>query len=515
MKKLNLSFKKAYLIYVIVLVVAMIAALMYVNSLLHKCEEMRPEKCVEAAIEQLAKDAKDESFFTKYSLAEIEKGEYEKEIDVKKRYLELFASDDLTISVVNGKGEEDTAYYNIKKDGRPIAEVKLKAMGPSETKLIVLNYREWQLEEITPIFEKIDYSITLPQDFSVSANGIALDSKDGKVGTGKKITYTVPAVYLQPTFEIKDQNGTAVNYTVDNKKVLAEFYDYIITLPETIEVKVNGSVLKGTPQDNNLVSYNVRALEKPEVIITDTYGNSFNYDGKTQIPLTHMTILADSGYTVKIEGNDIAKDAVTQSVLKEYEQLKDYVKDLPKVSKFNVAILKKEADVQIIDKDGKTVSYEAGLESYDFTESQGTLDKVPSEVASEIDVLKTAQYWSMFLTKDKKFSDMTPYLIKGSYQYDVAKKFAYGVDITFTSAHTLANPAFTEESVTNFKWISDNCFSVDVHFIKHMILTRNGTRVDDETNDRFYFVKWDDTEDGVNNPTWKIASMREIVENEN
>ena len=296
---------------------------------------------------------------------------------------------------------------------------------------------------------------------------------------------------------------------------MAEFYDYIITLPETIEVKVNGSVLKGTPQDNNLVSYNVRALEKPEVIITDTYGNSFNYDGKTQIPLTHMTILADSGYTVKIEGNDIAKDAVTQSVLKEYEQLKDYVKDLPKVSKFNVAILKKEADVQIIDKDGKTVSYEAGLESYDFTESQGTLDKVPSEVASEIDVLKTAQYWSMFLTKDKKFSDMTPYLIKGSYQYDVAKKFAYGVDITFTSAHTLANPAFTEESVTNFKWISDNCFSVDVHFIKHMILTRNGTRVDDETNDRFYFVKWDDTEDGVNNPTWKIASMREIVENEN
>ena len=47
-----------------------------------------------------------------------------------------------------------------------------------------------------------------------------------------------------------------------------------------------------------------------------------------------------------------------------------------------------------------------------------------------------------------------------------------------------------------------------------MILTRNGTRVDDETNDRFYFVKWDDTDDGIDNPTWKIASMREIVNNE-
>ena len=514
MKKLNLSFKKVYLIFVGVLAVAMVFALLHVRNLLNQYEDMRPERCVEAAIEQLTNDAKDESFFTKYGLTEAVKEKYEEQIDVEKAYLELFAADDLTISVVNGKGDEDVAYYNIKKDGRPIAEVKLKANGPSVTKLIVLNYREWQLEEITPLFEKVDYTITVPQDFSVSANGIALKSEDGKVGTGKRITYTVASVYLQPTFEIKDQNGTTVKYTVDNKKVLAEYYDYTLTLPETLVVRVNGDVLKGTPQDDNLVSYNVRAIEKPEVVISDSYGNTFNYDGKTEIPLTHMTILADSKYTVKVEGGDLAKDAVTESVLKEYEQLKDYVKNMPKVSKFNVAVLVKEADVQIFDENGNEVSYEAGKTSYDFTVSQGTLDKVPDEVAAEIDVLKTAQSWSMFLTKDKKFSDITKYLINGSYQYDVAKKFAYGVDITFTSAHTLANPAFTEESVTNFKWISENCFSVDVHFIKHMILTRSNTPVDDETNDTFYFVKWDDTDDGIDNPTWKIASMREIVNNE-
>ena len=356
MKKFNLSFKKAYLIYVGVLVVGMIVAIMNVNSMLHKYEEMRPERCVEAAIEQLAKDAKDDSFFTKYGLAETEKSEYEKQVDVKKGYLELFASDDLTVSLVNGKGDDDTSYYNIKKDGRPIAEVKLKANGPSVTKLIVLNYREWELEEITPLFEKIDYSITVPQDFSVSANGIALDSKDGKVGTGKRITYTVGSVYLAPTFEIKNQNGKDVKYTLDNKKVLAEYYDYVITLPETIEVQVNGSLLKGTPQDNSLVSYTVREIEKPEIIMKDTYGNTFSYDGKTEIPLTHMIVLADSGYSVKIEGKDIVKEAVNESVLKEFEQLKDYVKNFPKVSEYNVAVLVKEAKVEIFDKDGNAVS---------------------------------------------------------------------------------------------------------------------------------------------------------------
>lgn len=115
------------------------------------------------------------------------------------------------------------------------------------------------------------------------------------------------------------------------------------------------------------------------------------------------------------------------------------------------------------------------------------------------------------MSADVPFNEISQYLVKGSYQYEVAKKYANGVDIKFISGHGLANPPFTEESVTNFIWIADNCFSVDVSFVKHMIL-RVGSRVDDPMNDRFYFVKYDDTEDGVDNPMWKIVSMKEIVE---
>jgi hypothetical protein len=84
----------------------------------------------------------------------------------------------------------------------------------------------------------------------------------------------------------------------------------------------------------------------------------------------------------------------------------------------------------------------------------------------------------------------------------MAVKYASSVDITFTSSHVLNDPAFTEESVTNFKQITEDCFSVDISFVKHMIL-RNGLKVDDPMNDRFYFVNGRDG--------WKLAGMKEIV----
>ena len=117
------------------------------------------------------------------------------------------------------------------------------------------------------------------------------------------------------------------------------------------------------------------------------------------------------------------------------------------------------------------------------------------------------------MSNDMRFAEISKYMIKDSYQYEVARKYATGVDITFTSAHGLATPPFTEDLVTNFQWITENCFSVDISFVKHMIL-RSGAPVDDPMNDRFYFVKYDDTDDKKDNPQWKMVSMKEIVNNE-
>lgn len=113
------------------------------------------------------------------------------------------------------------------------------------------------------------------------------------------------------------------------------------------------------------------------------------------------------------------------------------------------------------------------------------------------------------MSNDLPFSQISSMLLQDSYQYDVAKKYATGVDITFTSAHTLKNPPFTEEKVTNYVRISPNCFSVDISFVKHMSVGA-GKAVDDAMNDRFYYVRVDDENGGK----WKLAGMKEIVEDE-
>ena len=114
------------------------------------------------------------------------------------------------------------------------------------------------------------------------------------------------------------------------------------------------------------------------------------------------------------------------------------------------------------------------------------------------------------MSADLEFADMSKHLIKGSYQYNVAKRYAGGVDITFISGHVLDNPAFTEEEVSNFAWITEDCFAVDVSFVKHMRLNR-GKKIEDVMNDRFYFVRIDDTKDGKDNATWKLVSMKENI----
>ena len=65
--------------------------------------------------------------------------------------------------------------------------------------------------------------------------------------------------------------------------------------------------------------------------------------------------------------------------------------------------------------------------------------------------------------------------------------------------------------MTNYVKITDDCFSVDVSFSKHMILS-NGELVD-TMNERLYFVKYDNPADDWDTPTWKLASMKEMSTN--
>lgn len=513
MKRKGISFGWIYLIYLLMIIIGVVAALLYVNRTLQQYEEMRPEKCVAEAVETLAADAAEGDFFEVYGLGEVTPGAYEAHMDVQKKYLELFQKDNMTFSQKSISHQEDELYYNIENDGTLLAEVKLKAVGEAFTKLTVLNFREWQIEWVKPLWEARDYTLTLPADFSVSINDMELDAEDGITGEGNQITYTFPGMYREPVFEIKNHRGEEVSFAIKDGEVLAEFYDYTLVLPAALTVTVDGSTYEGEPQPDGRVYYHIRTLTKPQVCILDVFDNVVNYEGGTHLPLTQFQFTADSRYTLTYQGKEIPAGAVTARENPEYSTFAEYVPDIPQIAEYDIAVLEDNAEVVVTDEQGDVLSYDTTVQEHDFISRMKGGDSIPEEITREFDVLKAAQNWSLFMSNDLPFAEVKADLIKDSYQYEVARSYATGVDIRFTSQHTLHNPAFTEESVSNFMWLSENCFSVDISFVKHMVL-RTGKRVDDAMNDRFYFVKYDDTEDSVHNPTWKIASMKEIVGNE-
>ena len=506
MTKRGISFKRAYLIYLGVLAALAAAAVGYVYFLLRDYEASQPEQRVWEAVEELAAQAAAGALPDQYGLSQPEPGELEQGRDILAEYQALYGRREaLTLARSEGSTQGETVEYQVEYGGVPLARVGLRAQGEPETRLAVLTTRDWAVDYVRPELEARDYTLTLPAAFAVSLNGTPLSGTEGEDGN---VTYAVSGLYLPPEFRVTDGDGTQAVCTIRNGKALVEYVSYTLTLPKSLTVRVDGEPWPGQAQGTDRTRYEIALLNAPEVVLSDCYGNQIAYEGESGLPLTSCTITAGEDYTVAVDGAPVPEEAVTRTDNPDYQHFAAYVDDLPRLCTYSVAVLKEGARITVTDPEGESVPLAEGESAYDFTQPSGG-DPVPAEVSGEIDVLKAAQDWSLFLTQDLAFSRIRDYLIPDSYQYEVAWKYATGEDITFTSAHTLLDPAFTGNTVTNFTWITGDCFSVDISFVKHMRL-RTGTLVDDPMNDRFYFVRYDDPESGEG-PAWKLASMKEIL----
>ncbi len=502
MNKKNI-FKWSYLAFVGVMFILIIASAIGMRGLLKEYESDQPEYQAMEAIKQLSSDASSaDGFWSKYSLPEVEAGEFEKDTDIKSKFLALFDKDELEYSVKNGAYSEDEMHYLISNDDMDVAEVTLKANGPVKTKLIVFNSREWSIEKIEPIFGKNDYTVQLPDYFTLSANGVSISKEDGEETDSGKIKYTVSDVYIEPKFEIADNDGNKVSYIVKNNKVLPEYYDYTLAIPHTLKVTVNGSVNEGVKRDDGLMLHKLVFLEKPEVTISDLFGNEVKYEGKS-LPLTYMKVTAPETFSVTCDGNEIPKQAIIKGVNPEFELVVDLVDGVPKQCEYTIAVLNSKSEIKVLDASGNEVELKANQKEQNLMNTE-MLENVPSEISATTDVLKMAQNWSLYMSNDYSFANVSKLLLPNSNQYKFAKEYANSVDRTFFSGHTLKNPAFTDSNVSNFIWITDDCFSVEIRFVKHLLL-KTGKSVDDAMNDRFYFVK----QDGK----WLIAAMKEVTDN--
>ncbi len=232
----------------------------------------------------------------------------------------------------------------------------------------------------------------------------------------------------------------------------------------------------------------------------------------------YYDIMVPSNYTVKVNSSQLSKSYISDSKTNDdYAVFSKYI-DLPKMVNYKLDNFVSQPEIIIEDETGKELEYEIKNHKVELSSLFKSVDKyddVKQFLEKEIDVLDIAEKWSLFLTDDLKgekhgFNDLNQYLVKGTSIYNMAYSWATSVDITFTSKHTLKDPTFTNTKVSNFETYGKKAFSCTVYLEKNMKIANGNDKVD-VMHEKLYFVYYDDTNDGENNPRWKLVEMKAVT----
>ncbi len=295
-------------------------------------------------------------------------------------------------------------------------------------------------------------------------------------------------------------------------------YRFEMELPVTLKVTENGAAVSGTlSEDGQTVQYALSSSVLPNLMLTDLFGNTVPYglelyeDGCLS---EYPVISVPSNYTVKNNGEKVPLSAAVLTELEEYQYLYEYNADIPKKATYLLCTLSGTVDVSVYDNLGSRVDISDQKDAVSI-ESQVTTETMPAIIQNAPDPLEAAKLWNLFMTRDLTgdrygFYKLAEHLIDDSYLRDVAWKWATGVDITFTSKHTLRNPPFQVAEVSNFAAYGDKAFSCDILLEKELVLY-GSTVVPDKMHSTFYFVYYDDTDNGKEDPHWAIADKRDIA----
>jgi len=378
-------------------------------------------------------------------------------------------------------------------------------------------------------YERFDF--TVPADFSIALT-------KGDLYASATNNYNVCSIYaatpidenfLSEYLEATDSIGNPLNFDSSADTLLPVYDEYTITAPDCYRVFVDETMLKPesaklsdllTPQYQSepirLATYQIGLSQIADFCILDEQDTLIAFE-QTQntvtVPLLDCTVTIPENFTLQINGQvpectPVLKDNTDYQYITEYAEV-------PLLTEYSFSDLAKAPTFTVTDNIGTPINYLLTKGGDLNLTSQTGLSELPDSLAAMLDPLSIAKKWSLFMTNDldgslNGYYNMRDYLIRGSYYDTVAYQWATNIDITFISDHTFRTPAFSKETVSNVVVYGDNCFSCDIYFEKHMVLTRTGKHQDDIFHRRMFFVYVDDTDDGIDNPHWVIADMQEI-----
>ena len=248
---------------------------------------------------------------------------------------------------------------------------------------------------------------------------------------------------------------------------------------------------KGQIQKIKLLNYT-----KWELVDIKSYIENGLYEVKANLPEDYKLYINNKEVTDKLEGENKSLASFAQ-----YTEVKKY-------NNYQITGIISKPKVVVKDASGKEVKPNIKDGVYTIEENYFKTDDnevAQSKLVEGFDVLSLAEKYSLFLTNDLSgsyhgFSQLRNYLIEGTEVYQMMYNWAHGVDITFTSRHTLKKPTFTNEKLSNFVIYSDKAFTVDVTLEKNMKVLGEDRVM--KMNDRLSFVYY--------NGGWKLINMESI-----
>ncbi len=290
-------------------------------------------------------------------------------------------------------------------------------------------------------------------------------------------------------------------------------------LPSSCAVYQGDTAVEGIPSENE--GFNMYYFTD-NMTITDSIGNRAELNAGNKIDLNEYTAKIRSDYKLYYGDTLIDPSKAVEKTINDaeisipginldMETVREYAAAFPTMSVYNLFILDKGEDISVKAADGTDIEFKQnGTNIKAYAIDLEYSDTLPAGLAGSPDPLKIAETWSLFMSQDltgpsNGFATLAQYLVKDSYLYESMWKYANSIDITFTSTHTLDNPPFPVEKMTDFVKFSDTFFACNIELEKPMNLS-DGQRIVDTFDSTFYFAYVDDTDDGIDNPHWAAAA---------
>ncbi len=315
---------------------------------------------------------------------------------------------------------------------------------------------------------------------------------------------------------VKEEMVLAIFPVTEWEIVKSSAETFSFDFPASVTITSGGKTVEGKPSETEgLYSYPVSSLFSEDTLITDSAGNTVSFNGKDPVTFVNYTAKVLSNLRVYYGDSMIDPAKAELEEIDAYKYIKEYCDEVPDLAVYRLCLIDNGGKMTVKDQSGSDVEFkqnDSHIEAKDMPKS----DTMPEGLAGSPNPLDAAEKLSLLLSDDlgpewpHGFKRLAEYLLEGSYFYDKYWEFAKGVDITFVSNHTLDNPVFNSEKVSEYVKFSDKCFSCRIEFNKPMYMS-NGVNKVDSVNGIYYFVYADDSDDGIDDPHWALVDNNDVA----